>query len=93
VPAIVAREPQRKNGGGVKPSDVRPLIRGGSFTGTDLQSGIIQAVIFCLIMLVIRVITNSMTFLPALRRVQAFEDVLTMAKASRKGVRDMTKPP
>jgi hypothetical protein len=43
-------------------------------------------------MLVLFFIGNPMTFFPILRRVQAFEDILTIAKAYCKGESGTTKP-
>ena len=80
---------------GIKPSDLWPLMSGITLTRADLQSNITQGVIFISIMLVIILMgigISIMTFLPALRRAQAFEDMLIIAKAYRKGYSETIKP-
>jgi hypothetical protein len=76
---------------GVKPSDLWPLIRDATLTGVTLQSNLI-IVLYGLVMLLMFLLINIWTFLPALRRAQAFEDILTIAKAYRKGPSETTKP-
>jgi hypothetical protein len=78
--------------GGVQPSDFWPLIRGINLTGANLQSFIILEGIVFLGLVAVALITNFITFLPILRRAQAFEDILTIAKAYRKGLGETTKP-
>jgi hypothetical protein len=41
----------------------------------------------------IGLLTNLLAFSPILTRVQVFEDLLTIAKAYRKGASEATKPP
>ena len=76
---------------GVKPSDLWPFIRDAILTGATLRSNLI-IVLYGLVMVLMFFIINIWTFLPALRRVQAFEDILTIAKAYRKGDSETTKP-
>jgi hypothetical protein len=81
---------------GKKPDDLWPVISGITFTMADLQLRIILGVISILVILVLFLMSiaiSIMTFLPALRRVQAFEDILTIAKAYRKGASEAIKPP
>ena len=77
---------------GVKPSDLWPLVSGLTFTWADLRSGTIQFVIYSFILLVLFFTVNPMTFFPILQRVQAFEDILTIAKAYCKGESGTNKP-
>jgi hypothetical protein len=77
---------------GVKPSDLWPLMSGMTLTGITLQSNIV-ILLYGLVLLMMVVTINIMTFRPVLRRVQAFEDILTIAKAYGKGDRETTKPP
>jgi hypothetical protein len=77
---------------GVKPSDLWALMSGITLTGITLQSNIL-ILLYGSVMLMLGVILNIMTFRPALRRVQAFEDILTIAKAYRKGSSEAIKPP
>jgi hypothetical protein len=78
---------------GVKPGDLWPLIRDIKLTGADFQSHMTQVFIFALLLILFSFIKNIMTFLPILRRVQAFEDILTVAKAYRKWLSETTKSP
>ena len=57
------------------------------------QTPNILIVLYGLVLVMVFFIINIMTFRPALRRVQAFEDILTIAKAYRKGPSEATKPP
>lgn len=75
---------------GVKPSDLWPLIKGAILTGATLQSNLI-IVLYGLVMVLMFFIINIWTFRPALRRMQAFEDILTIAKAYRKGESEQIK--
>jgi hypothetical protein len=74
-----------------KVSDLWPLIRGITFTEGILQSSII--IIFSIVVFpLMGLLISSMTFTPILRRLQAFEDILTIAKAYRKGINETLKP-
>jgi hypothetical protein len=90
--ALVGLEAAAEKVGGVKPSDFWPLIRAINFAEPNFQLFIILDVIFPLALLPIVFITSFITFLPILRRVQAFDDILTIAKAYRKGLGETTKP-
>jgi hypothetical protein len=76
---------------GVKPSDLWPLMSGITLTGINLQSNLF-IVLYTLVIVIMGITINIMTFRPALRRVQAFEDILTIAKAYRKGESETIKP-
>jgi len=76
---------------GVKPDDLWPLISDINLTGANLQSNITRGVIYALVMVLFFFVINIMTFLPILRRVQAFEDILTIAKAYCKAESGTTK--
>lgn len=78
---------------GVKFSDIEPLISRVTLTGTDLPSLIIRGVIICGASVTCFVVAHYATFSPILRRLQAFEDILTIAKAYRKEPGETTKPP
>jgi hypothetical protein len=67
---------------GIKPGDLWAYI--GTIDLTGVASSLTLWGVFLLVMVVVFVITNLITFLPILRRVRAFEDVLTIAKAYRK---------
>jgi hypothetical protein len=77
---------------GVKPSDLWPHIRDIPLTGAGLQSSMTQGVTFTLVMVLVFFVMNIMTYLPILRRVQAFEDILAIAKAYCKGDSGASKP-
>jgi hypothetical protein len=70
-----------------KMGDVQPLISGINFTWAD-----IAIVSLGLATLTIVYLFNILTFIPILRRLQAFEDLLTIAKAYRKGSAETTTP-
>jgi hypothetical protein len=90
--ALVSLGAAAEKVGGVKPSDFWPLIKGINLMGTDPQSFIILMAMSCLGIVALFFITNFIFFLPILRRVHAFEDILTIAKAYRKGLGETTKP-
>jgi hypothetical protein len=76
---------------GVKPSDLWPFIRDAILAWDTLRPNLI-IVLYGLVMVLMFFIINIWTFLPALRRVQAFEDILTIAKAYCQGDSGTTKP-
>jgi hypothetical protein len=82
----------------VKPSNLRGLVNSETFinwdilTGTDLLSATIRGVIFCGAMFAFFIAVQFVTFSPILRRLQAFEDILTIANAYYKGDSGMGKP-
>jgi hypothetical protein len=78
---------------GVKTDDLWPLIKGVNLTGADLQSAIIKTAILFLVGATVGLLTNLLGFFPILNRVQAFEDILTIAKAYRKLPGEATKSP
>jgi hypothetical protein len=78
--------------GGVKASHVLPLLKGVSLMGTDLQSSIIRTALGLLVAVLMFFVINFLTFLPILARVRAFEDILTIAKAYRKGLGEGVNP-
>jgi hypothetical protein len=75
-----------------KVDDLWPLMRGITFTWAIPQSNIIIYGVVMFLMFLIFLLMNLMTFRPVLRRLQAFEDILTIAKAYRKGLSETTKP-
>jgi hypothetical protein len=80
---------------GAKPSDLWPFIEGTIFAWATLQPNpiaVLYVVLYVLATVLPFLIINIWTFLPALRRVQAFEDILTIAKAYRKGDSETTNP-
>jgi hypothetical protein len=82
-------------GGGNGRSKSQQIVappRGGNLMGADLQSGIIRTVLFLLVLVLMFFAINVVTFLPIFARVRAFEDILTIAKAYRKGPGGTSKP-
>jgi hypothetical protein len=69
-----------------KPSDLWPFIR-------DINLPQAEVAIFILAIPLIFVTINVATFWPIFHRVRAFEDILTIAKAYRKGASEAPKPP
>jgi hypothetical protein len=78
---------------GVKFSNLLPLIGGITLTGYDIQSILTRAVIGVLGTIVLMLITDGIRYVPILQRLQAFEDILAIAKTYRKGPSEATKPP
>jgi hypothetical protein len=76
---------------GVKPDDLWPLITKAVLTGATFGSNFFT-LLYGLAMFFIFLLINIRTFQPALNRAYAFEDLLTIAKAYRKGLGDPTKP-
>jgi hypothetical protein len=70
---------------GIKPGDLWPHIKNIDLTAAALPSNITFWGVFFLVMIAMGVIINLITFAPKIRRAEAFEDVLTIAKAYRKG--------
>jgi len=91
VSALVSLVGAAEKVGGVKSSDLLPLIKGVNLTGVDLQSSIIRGVIFFLVTVLIFFVMNFIIALPIQRRVRAFDDILTIAKAYRKGPSETAK--
>lgn len=77
---------------GVKPGDLWPHIKNIDLTAVTFRSNFTLWGVTFLVMVAIFFIINRITFAPALRRVTAFEDILTIAKAYRKGDSDTNKP-
>jgi hypothetical protein len=77
---------------GAKYSDLLPLFYGITLTGMDILSITTRWVTFMLVLGVIIVITDRIVSIPRLLRLQAFEDILNIAKDYRKGLGETSKP-
>jgi hypothetical protein len=74
-----------------KDIDLWPLISGITVMGLDMPSIIGRSVITFFVIVLMLFIVNGIRFLPILQRLQAFEDILTITKAYRKGQAETSK--
>jgi hypothetical protein len=75
-----------------KDIDLWSFISGITLMGTDTPSIIARSVIIGFLVMLVWCLRNGVYFLPRLQRLWAFEDILTIAKAYRKGDSETTKP-
>jgi hypothetical protein len=68
-----------------KDIDLWLFISGITLMGLDMSSILARSIITGVVCVVMLFIANGIYFLPILRRLQAFEDILTITKAYRKG--------
>jgi hypothetical protein len=75
----------------LKDIDLWSLTGGVTMWGMDTLSVIARMVIAGFIFVLLQLIVNGMRFFPFLQRLRAFEDILTIAKAYRKGQAETPK--
>ncbi len=70
----------------LKDIDLWHLMSGIIVMGADIRAAIFQGIICALAIMLIAFVSDGIRSLPILQRLRAFEDILTIAKAYRKGL-------